>query len=570
MPAPRSSRFDDVYFSDSDGLAESSYVFLEGNKLESRLAATSRFVIAETGFGTGLNILNLWRLWDRVKKPHAQLFIYSFEKYPLSKAEIATALEPFAPQLDPYLNHLLDHYPLRVGGWHRLCLAKDVTLILVFDDINHALPQLHTKIDAWFLDGFTPSKNPDMWSDVLFAAMKRNATSTTTAASFTAAGDVRRRLSLSGFHVQKQKGYGQKREMIMAHYQGGEDKICAPHSVEKVAVIGAGLAGACVAYDLHQRNIAVTLFEKNHIASGASGNMRGLFNPRFSQQRHAQSEFYASAFAQAYHFFETHADKIDYVQIGSLHLFTDAEKEKRLRGAHENWDWHPDHMQTTDHGLFLPQAGSISPKALCAHLARDIPLLVYDVLDVAKTESGWRVGDHSFDAVIFAGGAEMVAHPFLSSLPIHTVRGQIITGKMEDPTPYNICYGGYCAPYAQDEVVLGSTFQPWLTDTSSREEDTQLILKNFYDAVPDKKDSITVTGARAALRCASKDRFPIIGALQGYEHLYVSTAHGSHGILSAGLGARLLADHLTNSVHSLPTATLNALSPARFLAVKKT
>jgi tRNA 5-methylaminomethyl-2-thiouridine biosynthesis bifunctional protein len=561
VPAPRSSQFDDVYFSDQDGLAESTHVFLQGNKLGERFATAQDFVIAETGFGTGLNILNAWRLWDEMKgESAAQLTLYSFEKYPLAKSEIEAALSMW-PALAPYRQTLLHAYPLRVGGWHEVRLARNVTLILIFDDINHAIDEFDQPVDAWFLDGFAPAKNPDMWSEKLFDVMQRTATRETTVATFTASGVVRDRLTANGFQVQKQKGYGRKRDMITAHYTGAGRIKQSRVTPQHVAVIGGGMAGAAVAHRLHSDNTNVTLFEKNHIAAGASGNMLGLFNPRFSQHRSAQAEFYMTAFAHAHKFFENCADDIDYRRVGSLHLLNDAEKEKRMRGAAQNWGWHDDHMTLTEQGLFLPDAGSISPAKLCRHFTHGFDVVQKDISDIDD------IMRQNFDVIVLAGGAGMVGHSLLNQIPLHTVRGQIITAKTKDDVTLpqtNICYGGYCAPTSSHAAVLGSSFQPWLTDTAIRDDDTQMVLQNFYEAQQQFKNMLEPTGARASLRVAAKDRFPVIGGMFSHPHIYLSLAHGSHGILSSLLGARLLTQQITNAVQTLPRAVIKALSPARF------
>lgn len=218
--APRSKQFDDVYFSADDGLAESEHVFLDGNRLPRKWQEQDRFVICETGFGTGLNFLAAWKRFEETTKPHQKLDFISFEKFPLDAEEIMLHLMPWAGFFEDYLNRLTSMYPLLAPGFHRVSLNERVTLTLVFDDVNVALPQLQARVDAWFLDGFKPSTNPDMWSDAVFSNMRRLSVQGTRFATFTAAGQVRRGLEGAGFDVEKVAGYGRKRDMSIGRFRG--------------------------------------------------------------------------------------------------------------------------------------------------------------------------------------------------------------------------------------------------------------------------------------------------------------------------------------------------------------
>ena len=220
LGAPRSEQFDDVYFSADNGLAESRYVFLKGNNLPDRWAGKDRFVIAETGFGTGLNFLAAWKLFIETAEPEQTLDFISFEKFPLDAEEIELHLYQWAGEFQDYLKPLLAHYPILVPGFHRVALNERVTLTLVFDDVNTGLPQVDARVDAWFLDGFKPSTNPDMWSDTVFQNMARLSHYGTSFATFTAAGGVRRGLKKAGFDVRKVPGFGSKRDMSVGEFTG--------------------------------------------------------------------------------------------------------------------------------------------------------------------------------------------------------------------------------------------------------------------------------------------------------------------------------------------------------------
>lgn len=213
--APRSEQFDDVYFSAENGLAETQHVFLAGNNLPQAWTGRQRFTIAETGFGTGLNMLAAWRLFKDTAAPVQRLELISIEKFPLKAAQIEKALTPFKEAFEAELNTLLQNYPIDIlPGIHTLPLAQNVTLTLIFADVEAALQRIQPLVDCWFLDGFKPASNPEMWTQNVFDHMARLSPQDATFATFTAAGAVKRGLQQAGFTVQKVKGYGRKREML--------------------------------------------------------------------------------------------------------------------------------------------------------------------------------------------------------------------------------------------------------------------------------------------------------------------------------------------------------------------
>lgn len=212
MAAPRSKQFDDVYFSAENGFAETEYVFIRGNGLPEAWVGRD-FTIFETGFGTGLNFLCAWRLWNETNAERKLHFI-SVEKFPLSRDEIEQALGVWRENFEEEFESLLAEYPKNLYGTHRIVMRENCTLTLIFDDVNEAMPKIDEAVDCWFLDGFQPKKNPEMWTDILFQNMERMSKLGTTFATFTAAGFVRRGLRAAGFDVKRIKGYGTKWHML--------------------------------------------------------------------------------------------------------------------------------------------------------------------------------------------------------------------------------------------------------------------------------------------------------------------------------------------------------------------
>ena len=187
-------------------------MFLAGNNLPGTWMGRD-FTIGETGFGTGLNFLCAWRLWNETNRGHRLHFI-SVEKYPLSRDEIAAALEPWRGEFPGELAALLANYPDDCSGTQRIVIGENCVLTLSFGDANDELLEWKEPVDCWFLDGFRPASNPDMWSETVFLNMARLSRPGTTFATFTAAGFVKRGLGTAGFEVRKIRGYGRKRDML--------------------------------------------------------------------------------------------------------------------------------------------------------------------------------------------------------------------------------------------------------------------------------------------------------------------------------------------------------------------
>lgn len=320
---PVSDKFDDVYFSNQDGLAETHYVFLEGNQLWERWVnyQEAHFVIAETGFGTGLNFFAVTSLFREFRQKHPdsplkRLYFISFEKYPLLLDALQQAHLAY-PQFSHLAQHLQQHWLNPIQGCYRFHF-DETTLDLWFGDVAENLPQLgdymNSKIDAWFLDGFAPSKNPDMWNEQLYQQMFRFTKLQGTFATFTAASAVRKGLENAGFNIKKRKGFGKKRECLSG--QKTQEKLTAlstswfhsqPANLKEqdIAIIGGGVASLCTAISLVKRGAKITIYcEDEQTALNASGNKQGAFYPQLSDDNERNIRFYIHAFAYGHQFLQ--------------------------------------------------------------------------------------------------------------------------------------------------------------------------------------------------------------------------------------------------------------------------
>jgi len=214
---PYSELFDDIYFSHSNGLEESEYVFIQQNQLPQRWLKREKFSIAELGFGSGLNFLATINCWHLNSLSNSCLNYFSFEKYPFSRndyQQMAKLIDNHWPHLSKYHQLLAQLYPLQRPIQNIYLMDGKIKLTLFYDDACTAMENLDTLIDAWYLDGFDPKKNSQLWNQSIYQQIVKHSNQQASFSTYTAAGHVRRGLKEAGFAVKKAKGIGQKREML--------------------------------------------------------------------------------------------------------------------------------------------------------------------------------------------------------------------------------------------------------------------------------------------------------------------------------------------------------------------
>ena len=305
--APRSILFDDIYFS-GDGEAETGHVFLAGNDLPARLSRALVFSVGELGFGTGLNFLKTWALWRESAKPDgARLRFFSVEGFPLATEDMARAHQAW-PGLSHLSARLRAILPPPTPGLHRLDLDADVALTLFYGEAGEALRLCEGGIDAWFFDGFSPAKNPNMWRPELFEEAARLSNPGATFATYTVAGEVRRALAAAGFTAEKRPGFGAKKEMLAGQLAEASKaksrrapwfETARPLALSlgaSIGIIGGGVAGASLAYAARRAGMAATIIDPKGLACGASGNLIGLVMPRLDRGGGAHARFFLAAY----------------------------------------------------------------------------------------------------------------------------------------------------------------------------------------------------------------------------------------------------------------------------------
>lgn len=217
---PRSVQFDDTYYSREDGRAETHHVFLAGNGLPARWQHCNHFTIAELGFGTGLNLFETLHQWHehRTRHPasHQHLTFVSFECQPLPGSDIRRAMAPWTDLTD-HVEALLDQWPPPAGADRHTIEWPATTIELHLGDANTTVPAWQSAADAWYLDGFSPAKNPELWNQTLMDAVHHHTVPGGTFATYTVAGFVRRNLVQAGFEIARMPGFGRKRESLKGH-----------------------------------------------------------------------------------------------------------------------------------------------------------------------------------------------------------------------------------------------------------------------------------------------------------------------------------------------------------------
>lgn len=552
---PRSLAFDDVYFA-ADGLAETRHVFIEQNRLAERFAALGDhqcLVIGETGFGTGLNFLCAWDCFAVSAAPTARLHFISVEKHPLSAGDLARALALW-PALAAYSEPLLAQYVAVHEGFQRLVFdGGRVTLTLLIGDALAQLPCLDGQVDAWFLDGFAPARNPDMWTPQLFAELARLAAPGATLSTFTSTGWVRRGLAAAGFKMKRVPGIGHKWHVSKGVFLGDPSPrpaLAKPwfarptHATGErhALVVGAGLAGCATAASLAARGWRVSLLERHaEVAQEASGNPQGVLYLKLSAHGTALSQLILAGFGHTRRLLAHLQRGADWDACGVLQLAFDDKEEQRQRQLADAFQ--PELLHLLDRsqaqaragiklpsgGLFYPEGGWVHPPALCQYLARHprITLLRHhQVAELRYLDDHWHAfdGAHhlaSAPVAVLACAAQVNAFAQTCELPLKRIRGQItrLPETARSATLATVvCAEGYVAPARWGEHTLGASFDfhsQNLTPTQADNRDNLALLEAISPDLALRLDTALLCAdrlqGRAGFRCTSPDYLPIIG-----------------------------------------------------------
>ncbi|MGC4062105.1 MAG: FAD-dependent 5-carboxymethylaminomethyl-2-thiouridine(34) oxidoreductase MnmC [Aquabacterium sp.] len=583
---PYSPLYDDVYHAVAGAWAQARHVFIGGNGLPGRWRGRQRFVILETGFGLGNNFLATWAGWRQDPAACQHLVFISIEKHPLHQADMkrvhgllddASAASDSSDAHRELASHLVEAWPALTPGMHTLHFdepeGRRITLMLGLGDIADLLPNLIAQVDAFYLDGFNPAKNPQMWSEHLLSRLHRLAAPGCTAATWSAARGVRDALAQAGFRVERAPGFAGKRDMVRAVYEprftpppqaGGiwpEPSLSDRHAI----VLGAGLAGCSAALALCREGWRVTLIDQHGgPAQEASGNPGGLFHSVL----HGEDGVHARAHRAAA--LATWRQAQAWIKDGRLR--GQADGLLRLDGKTTSeaacallakLGMPPDHVQwlgqpeaQTRSGLPVPsggwlfhQAGWLHPAGLAklmleeAHALQGkgqaLQCLWHRQIDTLKqTDDGqWqvltadgRVAGHAPTLVLCnamqasALLGKLPEEQATAPLPLSATRGQITEHEL-DPADASqamptlpVAGSGYVLPLSARTLLCGATTFHHDLDPSVREADhrhnlNQAARLGVMPALSDEQPLPEGLGGRTAWRAVTPDRLPLVGAV---------------------------------------------------------
>ena len=650
---PVSPVFDDVYFSVENGVAESYQHFIVGNDLLARFTALpehAHFTVLETGFGSGLNFILTADLFLKHAPKTAHLHFVSVEGYPLSPSDMAKILQLALCSdgahggangrtgdfnIDTSLiEDLLSAYPAPCRGFHRCHLGgghlggkkSRIDLTLYMGHMDDFVPALHSYdcgiVDAVFLDGFAPAKNPDMWQDALFKRLPDLMKTGGTLATFTSAGFVRRALTDVGFTMSKTQGYGRKRERLIGVYKHGKPNPIPP---KKIAVIGAGIAGLTIAQACRQWGADVTVFDVHaKPMGGASGNPVGLIEPRLLNDNdttyHGRLNRAAYLYSVAYYDHLHALWKKPIWSCKGLALCPKKDFEQnRLKKILKNAPLPPEHLHEISYDeivkiagcdvfphakdeaknatkkdtqnnqnsiAYFPQTGGVYPHHICDCLSPQICLKNNaKITAVERDQNTWiltlnnREKTAPYDKVIVCAGVDSLTIDGIAKTTqnhgdiLRPNRGQISwVDAPKSPPKIAIGGGGYTAYNAMDNtVVFGATWDKISHDQYSQNEWQKITpnhhsenVKKVSDLLPQLSEiSLAKMHGRVAIRATVPDRMPLLGEIT--DGVFLATGYGARGLQYAPYLSQLCLNLLWKVFPPCDSQMVNHIHPNRHL-----
>lgn len=591
--------YEDVYASAAGGLAETRHVFLCGNGLLDRWRGCLRFVIVETGFGAGLNFLATWAAWRQSAASGARLHYLSAEKHPFGVSDFAHVIAAW-PELASLASELREQYPPLVPGFHRMHFAAGrVTLTLLFGDALDMLRQVDARADAFYLDGFAPANNPEMWTKDLFGELARLARPGATAATYTVAGSVRAGLSSAGFTVGRREGFGPKREMLVAHY--AERPKAEPDEMPRsqALVIGAGLAGTSCAAQLASRGWEVQIIERHSApAQEASGNPAGLLMPVFSADWNPATRLTVPSFVYAIQWLNALTRRGNapvWKQSGVLQLARDHAHLERQRRIAEGFALPDDLVRLVSveegaalcgapvagPGWWLRSAGWADPGAVCrANLAAGGDAVQCrferEAARLRRAGDDWEVLDASGSllgrapVVILANAHAARTLAGGQGLALTPTRGQVsfVPQPAGQQLSMPVCRDGFITPAVDGAFCLGASFDAVGDDPQPRESDHAANLERLERLLPGFNTGLDPAAlrGRVSFRTVTPDRLPLAGVLPlaGGQGVFACLGLASRGLTWAPLLGEIAVCRITGEPLPIERDVLKWLAPGRF------
>ena len=563
-----SKSYNDIYFDKLNGPKETEHVYLNTNNLTKKFKNKQKFVIAEIGFGTGLNFLLTWKLWKENRKTNGSLTYISFENAPLSKKDIERVYKKFK-KLDGYSRFLLKNIPERYKSTHRIFIKADnINLILIYDDIT-SLINFNFKADTWFLDGFSPKKNPLVWTDKLFKQLYNFTNLDGSLSTFSVAGHIRRGLLKAGFKVSKVSGYGNKKEISYAIkkdlIRSNQYKFSCEKKIGPVAIIGSGISGASLAYALRKRNIECFIIDKSYkLGNGASGNKIALQMPKLTMDNSP----YGLLSLEAFLYSRKIAKNLNAIpRSDGLVLIPSRDRDiiKFKKLLENNWPLDLlnnnydklNSLKFINH-IYMKSSGIVDNSKFIQNLIKDVEFISkFDVKKITSKD-GLNIIIDKFGnrlkakTVIWANGFEMTN--LSQNLPINPISGQVTylkANELSSNLKINFSYGHHFSQAFKGYHQIGASFNR-NANTCFREIDQNANINSIPEFL--RKNifyNITESGHRVSVRASTKDRMPFFGDLNSLtgkksNNIYILGGMGAWGFVYAPFYAELLVTKIIN------------------------
>lgn len=622
--APYSARYGDIYHSRGLAVGQAREVFLAGSGLPARWAGRSAFSIVEVGFGLGTNFLATWDAWQADPARPARLHYVAIERHPFTAADLA-AWHGGTEQFPALASALIAAWPLLTPGVHRIELAQGrVVLDLLLGDAGGMLANLRLAADAFYLDGFTPSRNPEAWSVPVFKGLARLAAPGATVASYTIARAVLDGLRAVGFEVRKAPGFDSKRDRLEGRFapryrvRRHEPPVRIDYPERRALVIGAGIAGVAAADALAARGWIVTLLEtQGGLARGASATPAGALHPVIARDDSALARLTRAGFLrmQASLAALTADGAADWLGVcGHLDCARDAQEEARVIATVAELGFPPEFVRAVDAqqaaeiagtrvrrgGYWFPGGAWLNAAAYCAAVLATRPsisLRTGAAVAALQREGGdWLARDAAgtelarAPVAILAAGIDVPA--LTVGLPLHLrrVRGQLSGIAAADcRAPRVVVSGdGYCLPPVDGTVWTGASYGPGDSEPQARADEHENNLRQLEHLLPENHFTgmAAIRAGHVGFRAVAPDRMPLAGALPDLDALradatrlrgghlldlprqpglYVTGGMASRGLTWSALAGETLADLIEGTPPPLEADLLDAIDPARFL-----
>jgi tRNA 5-methylaminomethyl-2-thiouridine biosynthesis bifunctional protein len=572
---PFSETYGDVYHSAEGGVAQARHVFLLGNGLPGRWRGRRWFTILETGFGFGLSFLTTWKAWREDPARCERLHFVSVEKQPFSVFDLELLLGKF-PELKPEATQLASLWPMLVPGMQRIEFdGGNVVLTLFFGDVAEGLPQLALAADAFFLDGFAPPKNPDMWEPRLLRHLGRLAAPGATFATWSVAAPVREALEGAGFAVEKDKGFGTKREMLRGNLIPRKRTEPAKSQSRSAIVIGAGVAGAAACERLASRGWQVTLIERHAApAAEASGNHAGVFHPVVAPDDSLFARYTRASFLFLLNHWKN-LDELQWNRCGVLQLARDGDELASQQRAIEALAYPERYAQfnAARGGIWFPEAGWVKPRSLVqALLSRNgiEARFGIEVFDLEFSGKEWNAKDKqgrtiaSAPVVVLANAADALRLAPQPGVRLRRIRGQLTMAPAIAGLDHVVLRGGMALPGVDGVSVIGSSFDLDDDDPQLRADSHAGNLERLELMLPGAAAGLDPEklAGRVGFRAVVPDRLPMVGSLGN--GLYAAFAYGSRGLLWSSLAGEIIASMLEGEPLPVERKLAAAVAPERF------